>query len=124
MAWKLWTNTWLPELLAIGTSIIAVVSVMVLFAVFDGKQDFEWRGITLNAIVSTLSTVSRLTLLIAISSCIGQLRWNLFSQRQIPVSYMDTWDSASQGALGCVTLLWETKNLYVNSAKQYISWSC
>ncbi|KAK5322268.1 hypothetical protein LTR70_003769 [Exophiala xenobiotica] len=94
---------------------------MVLFAVFDGKQDFEWRGITLNATVSTLSTVSRLTLLIAISSCIGQLRWNLFSQRQIPVSYMDTWDSASRGALGCVTLLLETKSLCVAAAGAWLT---
>lgn len=69
-AWRLWTNTWFPELLAIGISFLATLSIMILFAVYDGRQDFEWRGITLNATVSTLSTISRLTLLIAIASCI------------------------------------------------------
>jgi hypothetical protein len=47
---------------------------------FDNHPTFDWHRITLNAVVSILSTASKGWLLLAIGETISQWKWIMFSK--------------------------------------------
>ncbi|MCJ1265917.1 hypothetical protein MMC22_005799 [Lobaria immixta] len=50
-------------------------------------------------------------LMLAVSSALGQWRWNWFYGQSRPLADFDTLDAASRGAIGSFRLLWTTKSL-------------
>ncbi|RYP87644.1 hypothetical protein DL769_000467 [Monosporascus sp. CRB-8-3] len=71
---------------------------IVLLAVFNGREIFDWNGVTLNAIVSILSVSFKASLTYVIAECIGQWKWILFSQGHRPLIDFETIDEASRGS--------------------------
>lgn len=77
-------STWLYEVLSLVLSALALVALVAILALYNGKPNPQWVGgsITLNTIVSFTSTVFRLSLLVPLGNCISQLSWTWFSKRE------------------------------------------
>jgi hypothetical protein len=102
---RLLYETWILEICVISLSIACIVGVVTVLRVFDGKQQPDLpSGITLNAIVSTLSTASRAALIFVLAASISQLKWNWYQTRQ-KLDEIQCFDDASRGPLGSLLLL-------------------
>jgi len=106
-------STWIPEFLAIFGSILSLTGVAILLAIFDNKKIFHFYGVTLNSLVSLLSTVSKGWLMLVLAEAISQWKWILFSSRRRLLIDFNTIDIASRGPLGSFWLLWRTKGMWV-----------
>lgn len=96
---------WGFEIFCIIMALGVLAAMNIVLFVFDSKSVFDGRVITLNAIISTLSTASRVSLLAMLASAISQWNWLLFSngsRRLIDFEYLA---AASRGPLGSVKVL-------------------
>jgi len=76
-------DTWVPESLALFVSATSIVAITATLKYYDGTKSPELPyGITLNAIVSLLATISRSMLICAVSMRIGQLKWCRYHERE------------------------------------------
>ncbi|KAI1865903.1 uncharacterized protein JN550_008161 [Neoarthrinium moseri] len=98
---------WTLEILSVTSSALLLIVLVCLLVVFDGKPIFDWRGVTLNAIVSVLSTASKGLLMLGVDEAVGQWKWILFWRQECVVLDFHTVDSASRGPLGSIRLLWK-----------------
>lgn len=83
---------------------------MVLLAVFDGRSIFDWKSVTLNAVISVLSVSMKASLTFAVAELIGQWKWILFSRSARPLMDFERIDMASRGPLGCISVLTRMEN--------------
>lgn len=100
-------SLWALEISALGGVFASFAGLVALLAVFDGRTVFEWKSITLNTIVSTLSLVLRGFLLYPIAECVGQWKWILFSRSKRSLMDFERIDAASRGPLGSLCLSWQ-----------------
>lgn len=70
---------WVFEVTAMVTAVVVLAAMAIILYNFNGKPVFDGRVLTLNAIISTLSTASRVCLLATLASAISQWNWVLFS---------------------------------------------
>ena len=61
-------------------------------------------NISINTIVSTLSTVAIFTLMSPLGVALGQCKWLLFRREERPLSHLSHLDGASRGPFGCIKL--------------------
>lgn len=102
---------WLPETASILASVFSLYILAFLLTFFDGKPVFEWNGITLNTVVSTLSTASKAALLHAIEELISQWKWILFTRKCRSLLDFERIDAASRGPMGSLVLIWRWKSM-------------
>jgi hypothetical protein len=100
-------------------SILATTSLLTFVAILwkhDNQESPEWSlghvTVTLNTIISIVSTVFRSSLLVPVAQSISQLCWIQYRQ---PRSLHDIcyYDSASRGPLGSIRLLFRLRFMYV-----------
>ena len=103
-------DTWLVEIFSISLSLISLLVIFIVLAYYNGKVLFSWHKVTINTVISIFATISRMCLMVAVSSALGQWRWNWFSGQSRPLTDFDTLDAASRGAMGSFRLLWTTKS--------------
>lgn len=106
-------DSWLIEIVSIGFSLIFILATLIILACYDGKELFNWHKVTINTVISIFATISRMCLMVAVSSALGQWRWIWFYGQSRPLADFDTLDAASRGAIGSFRLLWTTKSLQV-----------
>jgi hypothetical protein len=76
-----------------------------ILARYDGSSLSDWHAnISLNTIVSTLSTVAMFTLMNPLGAALGQCKWLLFRRENRPLSHLSHLDGASRGPYGCIKL--------------------
>lgn len=102
-------GSWRWEILSVVGSASCLVALVGVLLGFDGKAIFTWHGVTLNAIVSLLSTASKGALLFAVAELVSQWKWILFTGRARPLMDFERIDSASRGLLGSLRLMWNFK---------------
>jgi hypothetical protein len=83
---KLWSvlelcKPWAWEVAGILASAGLIVSIVIILGKYDGQRQPSWRLISLNSLVSWLSTLSKACVLFSISDGIGQMKWVWFSSR-------------------------------------------
>jgi hypothetical protein len=94
--YRITLDTWATEALALFISAASIVAIAVILRLYRGKKPPELPyGITLNAIVSILATLSRSMLIFAVSMCIGQLKWCWYHERKRRVEDIQTLVRAS-----------------------------
>lgn len=98
-------DKWLLHILAILGSGLSMVAISILLAHYNDQPIFDWNGVTLNAIVAVLSTMSKAMLAFTLSECLGQAKWIWFSWRERPLSDLDLIDAGSRGPLGSFKIL-------------------
>ncbi|KAJ3545639.1 hypothetical protein NM208_g2414 [Fusarium decemcellulare] len=99
------------DLLSLALATLALVGLSILLVVCQNKPNPEWTtGVTLNAIVSIVSTVFRGGILLPVTHCISQFGWLWYTQRR---SLQDIcyFDAASRGPLGSAQLLFKLQPL-------------
>ena len=107
---SLGANTWLLEIGWVILSLASLLAILIFLACYNGQLLFSWHRITLNTVISIFATLSRLTLVVAVSSALGQWRWNWFSGHSHPLTDFERLDGASRGSFGSFCLLWRTKS--------------
>ncbi|KAF2829257.1 hypothetical protein CC86DRAFT_437031 [Ophiobolus disseminans] len=104
-----WNDWWLLEITAGLLSIICLTAIVAILAHYDGKPLSKWHsGITPNAIISVLATVSKSSILLPVAECISQLIWLRF-QTPHTLQLIQEFDEASRGALGSFQILFSTE---------------
>lgn len=106
---NIWTDTWLLEIIASVLSLLCLGVLVLVFVLADGKPTQVWHGLTLNTLVSILSTAARSAALLSLSSSISQWRWCLFKTQHRSLADFECYDTASRGPFGCLMLIWKTK---------------
>ncbi|KAK3940913.1 hypothetical protein QBC46DRAFT_407821 [Diplogelasinospora grovesii] len=96
---------WTLEITSIAVSVALVVALITTLAYFNRKAVFDSRIITLNTIVSVLSSASKAFLLYSAANCIRQWNWILFTARPRRLYDFERVTDASRGPLGSLRLL-------------------
>lgn len=101
---------WLWELLSLLTSATCIGAIIVFLAHYDGKPMPSWSyGLTLNSLVSILSSVARSAMLLPIAEVLSQLKWCWFVGRQRPLLDFERFDAASRGPWGSLRVLFNVR---------------
>ena len=108
------TDTWFLEIGALILAICAFIVILVLLLHYNGHPQFQWHGVTLNAVVSVLATVARIGIVLPVAESLAQWKWMHFSKRPEPLEDFDLLDDASKGSRGSLLLLWEKRSLCVD----------
>jgi hypothetical protein len=100
-----WGASWTFEILGCLMSIVFLLAIIVVLFHYDGRPMPEWPyGITLNALVSVLSTVMKATMAFIFTECLAQLKWSWFRGGN-KLSDLALLDAASRGAAGAFIVL-------------------
>ncbi|PVH94802.1 hypothetical protein DM02DRAFT_479660, partial [Periconia macrospinosa] len=92
---------WKWEIFACTTSVMTFIITLLFLHTFDGKAQPEWPyGITLNSVISWLSTAIKALLMIPVAECISQLLWISYSTCAQPLETIAKYDAASRGPWG------------------------
>ncbi|CAG8919328.1 unnamed protein product [Penicillium salamii] len=103
-------DTWFYEIVALLFSAGCYCAIFFVLRAYDGKPSPKFsHGLTLNTIVSVLSTASKSSLIFTVSECIGQLRWIQFKKSPTPLAHIQTYDSASRGPWGALLIFSQDK---------------
>ncbi|KAI8664714.1 hypothetical protein NCS56_00905100 [Fusarium sp. Ph1] len=100
-------NSWWLELSALFVCLASFSGLLYLLFAYDGKPISEWTQfpLSLNALVSILSGISRASVAFFISMCLSQAKWNWATRYVEPLIDFEWFDAASRGPWGCLRLL-------------------
>jgi len=106
-------NDWAWEVSSILLSIASTIAIVAILSVYN-HQKFPQvpSDISLNAVVATLSTVAKSSLIFAVSAAIGQLKWDWYEQEPHKLEDLETFDAASRGPLGAAKLLFGRHTMF------------
>ncbi|KAK8001903.1 hypothetical protein PG991_014125 [Apiospora marii] len=97
---------WKWELLLLLLSILSfVATVITLYRLNNTSLDSWTFFLGLNTVVSILAAISRAALAFAVSSCVGQAKWNWYRRKQDSLYVFERFDQASRGPWGSLRLL-------------------
>ncbi|KAL5040978.1 hypothetical protein BDW71DRAFT_192695 [Aspergillus fruticulosus] len=99
-------NYFVWELITMVLSAAILTALVVVLARHDGKPQPDWPYISINSLISWMTTISRACILFAVSEALGQLKWVWFMQREQPVHDLRRFDEASRGPFGALELIW------------------
>jgi len=117
-SWINWcSDWWIPEVLAWIVAVLCLVAICIILKAYDDQPLPSWHyGITLNAIVALLSTVSKMLLVIPVAEGLSQIKWLWYKKRpnadgENLMDFQDI-DKASRSAFGSLPLLWKARYWY------------
>ncbi|KOS43160.1 hypothetical protein ACN38_g5953 [Penicillium nordicum] len=98
-------SSWTFEILNCLIAVAFLVAIILVLYNFDGKPVPEWPyGITLNALVSVLSTAMKAGMVCIATEALSQLKWSWFNQGN-KLSDLALLDAASRGPVGALIAL-------------------
>jgi hypothetical protein len=100
--WKPIGDGFILELLSLVGSSLSLMVMIIILACYNNRAIFSWHGVTLNAIISILSTAFKASLILAVTAAISQSKWIIFSRTRHRLEDFDIIDRASRGPLGCI----------------------
>ncbi|RSL64007.1 hypothetical protein CEP51_013210 [Fusarium floridanum] len=100
-------HSWWLELVALCVCLGSFSGLLYLLLAYDGKPISEWTQfpLSLNALVSILSGISRASLAFVISMCLSQAKWNWATRYIEPLVDFERFDAASRGPWGSLRLM-------------------
>lgn len=106
------TGSWLWEIGGATLSNICIALLIAFLKYVDRTAYASWEyRLSPNAIISIIMTIAKAAMLVPVSACLSQLKWNQY-QVQKPLYNMQILDQASRGPLGAFEVLWNvTPNL-------------
>ncbi|KAF7714310.1 Uncharacterized protein PECH_000438 [Penicillium ucsense] len=103
---QFWGVVWILEILACLVSIALLAAIIGFLSHYDGQSLPEWPyAITLNALVSVLSTAMKAAIAFITTQCLAQLKWLWFRQKN-RLSDLTLLDDASRGPVGAFKVLY------------------
>lgn len=100
---------WVAETAGIIASASLLIALAVILVIYDDKAVFDWKGVTLNTVVSVLSTASKAALLYTTSELISQWKWIVFTSTRRSLIDFQRIDTASRGPLGSSEIIWRPR---------------
>ncbi|CAI7654037.1 unnamed protein product [Penicillium glandicola] len=107
--WKLFCKVFIWEILAMILSTGLLLAIVVILNNYNHHPQPIWEYVSLNSIISWISTIAKACVLFSLSEGLGQLKWIWFTQKRRPMSDLRTFDSASRGIYGCAELIWNLR---------------
>ncbi|KAE8349942.1 hypothetical protein BDV28DRAFT_151407 [Aspergillus coremiiformis] len=102
-------DTWFWEVFSVVFSVLCFITIFVILLVYNQRPSpMLPHGLTLNTIVSVLATGTKSSMIFVTSAAIGQLKWIWF-RKQNRLDQMQSFDNASRGPLGSITILFQHK---------------
>ncbi|KAE8394979.1 hypothetical protein BDV23DRAFT_169020 [Aspergillus alliaceus] len=93
------------EILSCVLGVVSLVAIIVVLYDYNGKPMADWPyGVTLNAVISILTTLMKAAMAFPITEALSQLRWPWSSQGN-KLSDLALLDAASRGAIGAALVL-------------------
>jgi hypothetical protein len=94
-------NWFVWEALGLVASEGVLIALAVVLAKYDRKPQPDWKYMSLNSLLSWLSTIFRACIILSTSQALGQLKWVWFAQgRERPVHELRVYDDATRGRMG------------------------
>ncbi|KAI8623483.1 hypothetical protein F5Y19DRAFT_468479 [Xylariaceae sp. FL1651] len=101
---------WIWELTSWSISTLLLVGVILTLSLHQNQPLPEWPfGITINALISFLSSFSTSALVGVVASTIGQGGWAALASAKQPLLQLEAYDGASRGPMGSFLFLLKTK---------------
>lgn len=100
-----WSGSWAWEIGAVTLAVVGLVLLVAFLVKINSTPYASWQyNASPNTIVSIIVTITKAAVLVSVSSCLGQLKWNLF-QNPVPLYHMQVIDQASRGPWGSLEVL-------------------
>lgn len=94
---------WLWEIGGAVLSIGCMIAILIIIPYIHNQPLKNWRFMVApNTMISTLITVSKTSMLLAVAAGIGQLKWQNFHRSARPISELEIYDEASRGPWGAL----------------------
>jgi hypothetical protein len=101
---------WLWEILSLVTACASLGVFMSLLQQYDNQVRPHWTfGMSLNTVVSAVSTVFRISVLVPVTTGISQMGWVWLARRERRLDDISCFDAASRGPWGSLHLVYRTK---------------
>lgn len=116
---RLLLDSWLCEAVAMSFSIGCLAAIVIVVGAHNGKRIPQFiLGLTLNTIISVLSTASKASLMFVLSNILGQVKWCWMEQSGRRIFDIQALDNASRGPLGAFDILvtWTGGGLAVSAS--------
>jgi hypothetical protein len=110
-AWWDLSGSWVLELLSAALSAASLFALVGVLAYANGRILVPWHNLTLNTVVSILSTISRLCAVFVLGESIAQVKWAIFTRSAQSLMDFETIDAASRGPMGAFWLLARRKKM-------------
>lgn len=92
-----WSGSWVWEIGSVTLAVAGLVLLAIFLVKVNGSPCANWRyTASPNTVVSIIVTVTKAALLVPVSCCLGQLKWNLF-QDSARLYDIQAIDQASRG---------------------------
>ncbi|KAI8721336.1 hypothetical protein NCS52_00580900 [Fusarium sp. LHS14.1] len=99
---------WWEDIAAAMFSIVCMSMVAaVLVSAHDTSLESWPASIQPNSIIAILTTLSKVAMLVPITSCLSQLKWRHMSTQSRPLSHLQVFDDASRGPWGSAAMMWK-----------------
>lgn len=113
-------TSWSYEILVATVSAISFSCLIATLREFDGQLQNNWnyRYVTRNTVIATMSTITRASLLGTVAVSISQNKWTWFSasrRRCRKLQELEIFDNASRGVAGSFQLLGTVKHNHIAS---------
>jgi hypothetical protein len=102
-------DNWNLEILMMALSFVCLAAIVIVLIFANGAQIQVWRGLTLNTLISALSTASKASVMLSLSSSISQWCWCVFRTQRRKLMDLEVFNNASRGPLGSFQLFWYTR---------------
>jgi Protein of unknown function (DUF3176) len=100
-------GSWYLEIGAVILSSGALTLAMIALWYKDGKPITQYTFyLSLNAVISILSTIAKASLAFALTACMGQAKWNWFRSHRSALIGFQRFDEGSRGPWGSIKFLW------------------
>ena len=100
-----WSGSWAWEIGSITLAVVGLVLLVAFLVKINNTPYATWQyTASPNTVVSIIVTITKAAVLVSVSSCLGQLKWNLF-QNPAPLYHMQVIDQASRGPWGSLEVL-------------------
>lgn len=101
-----WSGSWVWESSGASLSIVGIALLIGFLVYIHDTPYASWQYTAApNTVVSIIITITKAALLVPVSSCLSQLKWNLY-RNPARLYHMQAIDQASRGALGSLEILW------------------
>lgn len=105
---------WTLQICALLLSAFLLVTTCLVLHYYDGRPQPGWSLISLNALISWLSTFSKALVLFPVACCLGQLKWVWMVDEPRALSDLRSFDTASRGVAGSAQALFSKQGRHVS----------
>lgn len=122
---------WKWEIAGVVGSALALMGIIIFASHYDDGPTPSWSmtvqkydktfTVTMNSILSLLSTIAKICVLIPVTKGLGQLKWVWFAKQERSLKDIETFESASRGLTGSALLMWKLKFKYDSPWSQFLN---